>query len=115
MTYEVIITEPALEKIFQQATYIRDESKSPETASRWLQRALESGNSLGQMPRRCARAKEDDHCPYEVRAMKVGTYTLLFTVVEETKTVWVINARSGWQLPRPQDLPNDIEELEEDA
>jgi hypothetical protein len=37
---------------------------------------------------------------------------LLSTVIDETETVWVINARSSWQLPRPNELPNDLDEVE---
>ena len=111
MTYEVRITAPALDRIYEQATYIANEQQAPEIATRWLQRVLNAGDSLGEMPRRCARALEDVFFPYEVRAMVIGQFVLLFTIVEETKTVWVISARHGRQLPRPGDLPADLGSL----
>ena len=74
---------------------------------------MEAGQSLEEMPRRCERAEEDAHCSYEVRAMRVGTYVLLFTIDEQARKVWVLNARSSWQATRLQDLPSDLEGLED--
>jgi plasmid stabilization system protein ParE len=113
MRYEVRITTPALDRIYEQASYIATEQQEPEIAARWLQRILNAGSSLGEMPHRCPRAIEDAFFPYEVRAMVIGQFVLQFTVVEDTKTVWVVGARHGRQLPRPGHLPVDLESLDD--
>jgi len=60
------------------------------------------------MPRRCSKAEEDEFRPYEVRQLIVDGYLLLFTVVDETKTVWVIGFRHGRQLERSDELPENL-------
>ncbi len=112
MTYEVKIAPLALEKLYEQAVYIANEQGAPETAVRWLQRILQAGESLADMPRRCAWAPEDSSCPYEVRSMTIGQFMLLFTILEETKTVWIVNARHARQLPQPGDTLPELDSLE---
>jgi len=41
---------------------------------------------------------------YEIRRLLIGDYILLYTIVEETRTVWVIGFRHGSRLPRPDNL-----------
>jgi len=113
MTYTVRITEPALRRIHEQASYIVNEQRAPEVAARWLERVLNAGDTLGEMPRRCPRALEDVLFQYEIRAMLVGQFVLLFTVAEDTKTVWIISARHGPRLPRPEELPLDPDTFED--
>lgn len=105
MTYRVIVTDPAFEKIREQARYIAVEQHAPEAASRWLERVLAASDTLAEMPRRCALAPENDYRPYEIRWLGVGTFVLLFTVDETARTVYVIGARHGRRLPRPGELP----------
>jgi len=102
--YKVIVTAPALERIREQATYISVEQGAPEAAALWLQRVLAASNSLSEMPKRCSRAIEDAYCAYEVRSIGVEGFLLLFTITEDTKTVWVIGARHGRQLPRAEGM-----------
>ncbi len=109
MTYRVVITEPALDAIREQARYIAIEQQEPEAAARWLRRVFDASDTLAEMPRRCARAPEDEMRPYEIRWLGVGRFVLLLTVVDETRTVWVIAARHGRRLPRPDDLPPEVE------
>ena len=108
MTYRVIVTDTAFESIRAQAHYIAVEQQAPEAAVRWLERVFDASDTLSKMPRRCARAPEDAYRPYEIRWLGVGAFMLLFTVVEETKTVWVIAARHGRRLPRPEELPEEV-------
>lgn len=84
-------------------------------AARWLRRVLEAANSLEDMPERCERAEEDAYLPYDVRARRIGEYVLLYTIVEETRTVWIVNARHGRQLPQPGSLPEAVEDFGAEA
>lgn len=108
MSYQVRITAPTLTRIHEQADYIASEQQAPELAADWLSRVLKAGNTLREMPGRCPLAIEDVLFPYEIRVLLVGQFHLLFTIVEDTKTVWVISARHGRQAPRALDLPPDL-------
>ena len=115
MTYRVRIADSALGRIHAQARYIAIEQQAPEIAASWLQRVLKAGDTLSEMPHRCPRGLEDVLFTYDIRAMLVGHFVLLFTIVEESETVWIINARHGRQLPRPDELPIDPGSLADEA
>ena len=105
--YEVALTEAALAAIRAQARYIAIEAEAPGNAARWLQRILDSVDSLEQWPRRAAKAEEDAFVEFEVRRLVVDSHLLLFTVDDEHRKVWIIGLRHGHRLPRPDDLPQD--------
>lgn len=113
--YTVFITEPAYAKIREQARYIAIESHAPLNAERWLERVIAAAHSLDRMPRRCAKAAESDLRSFEIRAIHIDGYLLLFTVNDEDATVIVINARHGRQLPRPEELPRTIPRIDPDS
>lgn len=104
MTYRVIVTDSALERIREYAVYIAVDQQAPEAAARWLERVLDACDTLSEVPRRCALAAENEHTPYEVRWRAVGEFQLLFTVLDKDSTVYVIGARHGRRLPRPDEL-----------
>ena len=105
--YEVVVTDTALEALRKQAEYIAVEQQAPQTASKWLKRVLEKSESLASMPRRYPRALEDRYRAYEIRALVVSSFVLLFTIDEDAQKVVVIGARHGKSLPRPEQLPDD--------
>jgi len=105
VTYRVVITDEARARILEQARYIAVEAQAPLNAARWLTRVFEAADSLETMPHRCALAPENGYRPYEVRAMNVDGFLLLFTVSDDERLVIVLNARHGRQLPRPTELP----------
>ncbi|MEE9390934.1 MAG: type II toxin-antitoxin system RelE/ParE family toxin [Planctomycetota bacterium] len=109
MTYRVIVTSAVERLILGQAAYIAIEQSDPERAEKWVQKVFNETEKLDEMPRRFQKATEDASRDYEVRRMRVGQYLLFFTIVEETKTVWVIHAKSTRQKTRPHDLPTDLE------
>ncbi len=114
MIYEVLIVPAAKLRIRQQAEYIATEQQAPETAAKWLARVFDRVNGLAEMPRRFAVAVEDAWCDYEVRRIPIGQFVLFFTIVDETRTVWVIHAKHGKQLTQPDDFPADLVSLEDD-
>ena len=107
MIYRVLITKPAERAMRDQALYIAVDQQSPQNAATWLENILTAADSLEQWPKRCSLADENEFRPYEIRKIIVGNHLLLFTVVEETKTVWVLRCRHGNQLPLLDDLPED--------
>ncbi len=106
MSYRVIITDQALARIDEQTAYIAVEAEAPLNAARWLSRVLAAADTLGSMPRRCPKAPESGHHPFELRALNIDGFLLLFTIDDDDRTVRVLNARHGRQLPRPDELPS---------
>ena len=104
MIYRVVITEQALARIEEQTRCIAIEGQAPLNAARWLSRVLAAAETLETMPRRCAKAAEDGHFPFEIRALNIDGFLLLFTVSDEDRSVRVLNARHARQLPRPGEI-----------
>ncbi len=107
-SYAVELTDAALAAITEHARYIAIEGRAPENAKRWLERVWDAVDSLEKLPRRAAKAQEDDYVAYEVRQLVVDSHLLLFTVDDDKRTVWIVGLRHGRRLPRPHDLPPDL-------
>ena len=108
MSYEVFVIPEAELRILEQADYIAKEQGAPERAAIWLERVFDKVDALQEMPRRHALAPEDTWCRYEVRHIPIGQFVLFFTIVEERQAVWVIHARHGRQLSRPEDFQAEV-------
>lgn len=106
MTYRVKITAEAKAAILEQARYIANVQHAPLNAARWLSEVYKAADSLEDWPRRCRRAPEDAFRDFEIRKRVVKGFTLLFTIVEETQTVWIIGARGSGQRPKRDGLPH---------
>ena len=109
--YAVELTDAALAAIGEQARYIAIEGRAPENAKRWIERVWDAVDSLENLPRRGARAQEDDYVSYDVRQLVVGSHLLLFTVDDDRRTVWIVGLRHAHRRPRPQDLPPQLDAL----
>ena len=106
MSYRVQITDAAHAQLLGHARYIAIECKAPLNAARWLERIFDAADTLADLPHRCNLAPENDFRDYEIRRLLIGDYFLLFTIVEEDQTVWVIGFRHGSRLPRADELPD---------
>ena len=89
--YTVELTDTAFAAIAEHARYIAIEGET--------------------LPRRAAKAQEDDYVAYEVRHLVVDSHLLLFAVDDEKRTVWIVGLRHGHRRPRPHDLPPDLHAL----
>jgi len=109
--YVVELTDAALAAITEHARYIAIERRSPKNAERWLERVWDAVDSLEKLPRRAAKAQEDDYVDYEVWQLVVDSHLLLFTVDDDKRTVWIIGLRHGRRRPRPHELSPDLDAL----
>lgn len=92
---------------FREAAYIAEDSGYRSRAVDWLKQAYALTDTLEKMPRRCTIIPENNPLPYGVRKLNHHRHFILFTINDETKTVYVIGCRYGMRLPRPDDLPDE--------
>ena len=98
--YAVELTDTVSAAIIAQARYLSAEAEAPMTAQLWLEQVWDAVESLGQWPRRAAKADEDAYVEYEVRQLIVGSHLLLFTVDDERRKVWIAGLRHGHRRRR---------------
>ncbi len=108
MSYDVKLTPIARAQILEQARYIAVDCDAPLNAEHWLDDVLTSADTLADFPQRCTLAPENKLREYEIRRLLIGDYFLLFTIVENDRTVWVIGLRHGSRLPRRDELPDAL-------
>lgn len=107
MRYNVVVTDDAEAAIRREAEFIVEDSGFASRAVDWLLRAYALIDTLEESPRGCALAIENEFRPYEIRKLIHGRHQILFTIDDESRTVYVIGCRHGMRLPRPDDLPDD--------
>lgn len=108
MKYRVIVMPVAEAAINRHIAYLLNERRSPQAASRVLQRIDDAIDKLQTFPHAGGRPPEADHRDYLIRFRLVDRCLLLYTVDDAKRTVAVIGFRHGAQQPRPQDLPGDV-------
>lgn len=110
MKYRVVVTDTVRALIREQASYIAHHEKLPLRAADWLDRVMDAADSLATRPRRFGFAEEHGARPYEIRRIVVGGCLLLFSVADESRTVFVIGFRHGRQRPGAGRLPATLPE-----
>jgi len=106
--YTVRVSVLAAEKISEYGFYIAEQSGSVEIAERWLAQVYAAIDKLHYSPRRFVFAEENAHRDYGIHRQIIGKYLALYTIVEDTQTVLVIGFRHGHQLPRLDELPENL-------
>lgn len=95
MTYRVITQPRAEQDIREAARWIRDQSKTPATALRWVRGIRSTIASLSSNPKRCPIDPDSDAYGEEVRVLihgkRPGRYRVLFAV--RGNTVHVLSVR----------------------
>ena len=99
MIYRVEFAPRADDDVDNYVGYIEGQSKDPVVAERVFNRLMNAAASLDVFPRRCPIAPEDEITDYEVRALIVGSFLLLFNVDDDARLVKIVAARHGRQLP----------------
>ena len=102
--FEVRITALAEEDIQQNFIWWRD-NRDPDQAAEWYESIYPAINSLSQMPRRCAFAREQDMYSGELRQLYFGigrkaTHRIIFTIERETVFVLAVlhQRQNGFEI-----------------
>lgn len=105
--YTVITTATLREAIQEQVRYIAVDQQSPQNTGEWLDRVWTHIDGLEFLPQRNVKADGYDHLPLTVRRIILDNHLILYTVDENSATVYIVGIRHGASLPRPCDLQVD--------
>lgn len=97
--YDIQITEPAEEDLYEIGAYISKELLEPETAKNLISKIAIGINSLDDMPLRNALAADKRLAYKGIRKIMVDNYIIFYIVTEESKTVTIIRilySRRDW-------------------
>ncbi|MEN1680595.1 MAG: type II toxin-antitoxin system RelE/ParE family toxin [Planctomycetota bacterium] len=99
MSYRVILSPAALADLDRYVEYIAVDQQMPETATRWLEKALAEVQTLSTLPNRCPPAPEDEKSQHRIRMLIVDRCLFLYRVDEATRSVRILRMRHGSQQP----------------
>ena len=102
MIYRVVLTPRADADLRAAYRYLR--KQSPRAARDWIRRARLSIRTLSRHPERCSIAPESTSLGRPIRELLFGsgnrgTYRVLFLVLEEKGSVYILHVRHGSMLP----------------
>lgn len=89
ITYEVRITDYALNQMQETVNYISFQLASPTVARKWLDEMKKRIASLSQMPKRIKLVNEEPWHSEGIRKMIVSNYFVYFFVDDTLSVVWV--------------------------
>ncbi|NMM65082.1 type II toxin-antitoxin system RelE/ParE family toxin [Clostridium sp. P21] len=98
-TYNIQITEPAEEDLYEIGVYISKELLEPETAKKVISKIAKEINSLADMPLRNALVVDERLAYNGIRKIIVNNYIIFYVVNDESKTVTIIRvlySRRDW-------------------
>lgn len=93
--YRVITETSALADLARHYRYLREHARTTGYADRWFEEVESAILSLGDFPLRFAVAPEDKAFVEEIRHRVVGSYRVIFTVIEDR--VHVLHVRHARQ------------------
>lgn len=100
MMYNIVITNPAENDLYEIGRYISTELLEPETAQRVISRIADAITNLENMPYRNVLVNDTRLAQMGIRHLLVDNYLVFYTVAEEIKTVTIIRVlynRRDWQ------------------
>ncbi|MBS4024090.1 MAG: type II toxin-antitoxin system RelE/ParE family toxin [Clostridia bacterium] len=98
-TYDIVITNPAEDDLFDIGRYISKELLEPEKAQWVISRIADAISTLEHMPLRTALVNDERLALINIRKMLVDNYIVFYNVAEEIKTVIIIRvlySRRDW-------------------
>ena len=88
-TYEVKITDHALEQMQETIDYISNQLASPHTARKWISNIKRRISSLSQAPKRIKLINDEPWHSEGIRKMVVNKFLVYFYIDEPLLTVWI--------------------------
>ncbi|MDR2132502.1 MAG: type II toxin-antitoxin system RelE/ParE family toxin [Clostridiales Family XIII bacterium] len=112
MTYRIDVTKSAERDLFEAARYVAADLQNPVAAGALLDAAAEAIDSLGEMPLRCAPAKDEALAARGIRILPVRNFLVFYAVREEKKTIVIerfLYGRRDWlTILRDGEAPDNM-------
>ena len=89
MSYQVKITEYAVEQLREIHRYISGTLQAPASAAQWMQRIRKEMASLNSFPNRFPLTPEEPWRTEGIRRMPVENFLVYYWVNTETATIWI--------------------------
>ena len=93
--YEIIISENCLEEIEEIFSYIEKDLKAEQAASRLREKIIENIRDLKNSPKIYAKIDRTDRAGRDYRRIVVNNYTIIYTIIEENKTILISHIYYG--------------------
>ena len=90
-SYRLIVTPDAEADLSELRDYIANVLRSPETARSYLHHLRKEIGSLSEMPARIKAVDEEPWHSRGIRKLIVKNFLVYFRIVEEEKTVYILN------------------------
>ena len=90
-SYQIIVTPDAEADLSELRDYIANVLRSPETARSYLHHLRKEIGSLSEMPARIKAVDEEPWHSRGIRKLIVKNFLVYFRIVEEEKTVYILN------------------------
>lgn len=91
MKYRVVIATEAQANIASAYDYIAEDSV--EAAAKWVRGLYQRIETLENLPRKCAAAREQAYSDVELRQLIYKSHRVIFTVIDRPPTVTVVYIR----------------------
>ena len=90
-SYQIIVTPDAEADLSELRDYIANVLRSPKTARSYLYHLRREIGSLSEMPARIKAVDEEPWHSCGIRKLIVKNFLVYFRIVEEEKTVYILN------------------------
>ncbi len=89
MEYKIVISDTCLEEIEENCDYIEKVLKAEQASNRLREKIRETIRGLKKSPRIYAKIDKSDRTGRDYRKIVIDNYVIIYTIVEEDKTILV--------------------------
>ena len=95
MEYRIVISNTCIEEIEECCDYIKKELKAEQASNSLREKIRENVRGLKDSPRIYAKIDKTDRAGRDYRRIVIDNYVIIYTIVEEDKTILVSHMYYG--------------------
>ena len=95
MEYEIVISYTCLEEIEANCDYIENVLKAEQASNRLREKIRETIRELKNSPQIYAKIEKTDRAGRDYRRIVIDNYVIIYTIVEEDKTILISHMYYG--------------------
>ena len=89
MGYEIVISDTCLEEIDKNCDYIDKILKAEQASNRLREKVIKTIQVLKDAPKIYAKIEKKDKAGRDYRRIAIDNYVIIYTIVEEDKTILI--------------------------